>query len=260
MNKGLKISEPENNKFLQKNEIERIQEAKSLKEAVPGEEDFVLVNSSKENENGSVWILDKTENAEESRDSIQKTKEKFRKDSFELPPSKTKSKSSGASKTLVFEAMNFTIGTLASKSKRTFLEDWMVNSLAPEAENHSRFLEENKKKSLENMNSTLNNKAILLEEGQETKEIPLDIQNKPQMKNAEISTNTEFEFDIDRFNQNRSLREILKQRKNQRRGELSNKVKEVLKQNNIDSTFFMESSLMNILQKNIAKICKSIGN
>ena len=291
INKGLKVSEPEKNKFLQQEEIEIINEAKKAKskekenKAVEISEDLILVNSSKEN------------NAEE-------LESKYKEEIFERPESKLKLKPKSKPKTslppIVFNAVNLSV------RKRTFLEEWMLNSLAPNAEEERTILKnKGEKEFLEKddemnesdfrinlndiqtkdlMNDNIENQQQIdiqtkdlindnIENQQQidfqTKDLINDnIENHQQIDECKESgdtsnnetlqnTNNQYVFSIDRFNENKCLRDLLKKRKQEKKEELSSKVKEIFRKNNVDMNIFSDQSLLNLLQKNIKKIPKS---
>lgn len=260
INKGLKVSEPEKNKFLQQEEIEIINEAKKVtskekeNKAVEITEDFILVNSSKE------------KNAEE-------LESKYREEIFEKPESKLKIKPKSKPKNslppIVFNAVNLSV------RKRTFLEEWMLNSLAPNAEEERTILKNKGEKEFlekdDEMNESdfkfdlndiqtkdlVNDSSGNQQQIDESKERDSDeASNKETFKNT---NNNQYVFSIERFNENKCLRDLLKKRKQEKKEELSSKVKEIFRKNNVDMNIFSDQSLLNLLQKNIKKFPKS-GN
>lgn len=284
INKGLKVSEPEKNKFLQQEEIEIINEAKKAtskekeNKAVEISEDLILVNSSKEN-------------------YAEELESKYKEEIFERPESKfklkPKSKPKASLPPIVFNAVNLNV------RKRTFLEEWMLNSLAPNAEEERTILKnKGEKEFLEkddemnetdfklNFNDDIHTKKFINDNIEDQQQIDIqakdlinenienqqeiDIQNQQQIEskgskesgetsNNEIlqNTNNQYAFSIDRFNENKCLRDLLKKRKQEKKEELSSKVKEIFRKNNVDMNIFSDQSLLNLLQKNIKKIPKS---
>ena len=253
--------------------------------AVEISEDLIFINSSNEN------------NAEE-------LESKYKEEIFERPESKLKLKPKSKPKAslppIVFNAVNLNV------RKRTFLEEWMLNSLAPNAEEErtmlknkgeQEFLEKddemnesdfrinlNDIQTKDLMNDNIENQQQIdiqtkdlindnIENKQQidfqTKDLINDnIENHQQIDECKESgdtsnnetlqnTNNQYVFSIDRFNENKCLRDLLKKRKQEKKEELSSKVKEIFRKNNVDMNIFSDQSLLNLLQKNIKKIPKS---
>jgi len=85
------------------------------------------------------------------------------------------------------------------------------------------------------------------------KETPNIITN---INNDQYNEKSLYEFSLDRFNENKYLRDLLKKRKLERKEELSGKIKEIFMKNKAELTLFTDPTILNLLQKNLKKFPK----
>ena len=195
---------------------------------------------------------------------------------FEKPEPKSKPKSkSNKKKPIIFQAINFNI---KNSTKRTFLEDWMMNSLAPNGEDELLLMKNKRENQMilnenEGNNLDINDNNNFQEEEdikdmniQEENEENDNNKNEGNMKqtpniitninNDQYNEKSLYEFSLDRFNENKYLRDLLKKRKLERKEELSGKIKEIFMKNKAELTLFTDPTILNLLQKNLKKFPK----
>ena len=183
----MKISAPENNKFLQKEEIEKIFQNNFNENS--NTNDVILVNSSKEYAKDDSPLNLSAEIKE--KPTLKKTQRSIDR-SIDLEENPNHSEK--------------------SKEKQTILDDWLINSLAPAESSFQEksFIDENENKS--------------------------------------------YRFEIERFIENKNLREILKSRRNAQKNEFMKKIERLVEKNNAEWDLFSDSKLLDSLMKNSKKI------
>ena len=232
INKGLKIIEPENNKFLQKEQLEQInKEREKNQENI---EHFIEINSSKEQtkeSQGFPWkssaILNNSKEILKENSLISNKNailEEWLVNSLENYQEK-QHKSNKNSKDLLNEDENN-----EKFEEKMVLEDWMINSLNTYQEKE---LEINKssKKSLANKQNNKNNQVFT----------EIFCENKRE---------------IDKLLSKNSYKDLLKQRKTAKKENLLKYLTNLFEEMKISLDFFCDSEMIDNLRRTVVKIEK----